>query len=624
MGGKCSTRKHNLHERACTAAGATATLLLQEAQLQERCANDELWSKVKETMISNEETGESLFMVEHYDGGGMQKTCDWVMEFADDAALTEQRCNEEGARNFDINGFMLPTEKKAKAADSCPRACDQTCKAVADKDIGMQRRKAKAALIEVVDNRQCSIETCEKLELHLMQALGELGHQESDVNAADHASTLLDMNEGDRQSIVHQFYQCHPHLPSKLALQTNEAWTDTNIKGLCQWENKGKPCVGEENPGVRQGDMRIDDIKQRTSLIDAIKKGKRAVDDLWEVGASGKHEINWCFSQTASPITQQVWRQAIERTESEVPCLHFIEQNVEEGRNDFQNAEQENCAQHRSELGSLLIQSTDTGVWSSLGRVSGRGQYADYSQPINIGSFAEDVGIIQHELGHALGLLHELARSDRDQYITIIPENIIPDMEFNFDTDPEAHEGSHFDYLSLMMYGAFTFSRNGEITVDPRDRYLVSVMGQRLGFSQLDLELLGNIYNCPNVHLTHTGLTSEQSEAYATGNYQIDFQGKCVDAINTGYQRQGEESTGNFLSCSELRKYCIDVNHRVHVLELCPVSCGLCNPDPNSEEVHDADLMGTADNIDKNTSIRSCFISSGILFMTLASLLAGL
>jgi hypothetical protein len=370
--------------------------------------------------------------------------------------------------------------------------------------------------------------------------------------------------------------------------------------------------------------MKIYDTEQRTSLIDAIKKGKRAVDNLWELNsASGKHEIHWCFSQTASPPTKEVWRQAIEVTEREVPCLHFIESQTVPSANNFENAEQENCVQ----IPSLLVQSTDTGVWSSLGRVSGRGQYTYSSQPINIGRLAEDVGIIQHELGHALGLLHEMARSDRDQYITIIPENVQDDMMFNFDTDPDAHQGSHFDYLSLMMYGAFTFSRNGDVTVDPRDKYLVSVMGQRLGFSQLDLELLGNIYNCGNVHLTHTGLTSGMSEAYATGEYEIDFQGKCVDAINTGYQRQGEEGTSNVMTCHELRKYCIDVNHRVHVQHLCPVSCGLCHPDPNLEEplVHDADLMGTPDRImDKNISIRSCFISSGILFMTLASLLAGL
>ena len=46
-------------------------------------------------------------------------------------------------------------------------------------------------------------------------------------------------------------------------------------------------------------------------------------------------------------------------------------------------------------------------------------------QVISIGWGCEYKAIVQHEILHALGRIHEQCRIDRDEYVTIHEENII-------------------------------------------------------------------------------------------------------------------------------------------------------------------------------------------------------
>ncbi|MCG8626382.1 MAG: M12 family metallopeptidase, partial [Proteobacteria bacterium] len=55
------------------------------------------------------------------------------------------------------------------------------------------------------------------------------------------------------------------------------------------------------------------------------------------------------------------------------------------------------------------------------------------SQEITLGPGCNNVGIIIHEIGHALGLWHEQSRPDRDGYIRVLYDNIEPDKRFAFD-----------------------------------------------------------------------------------------------------------------------------------------------------------------------------------------------
>ena len=70
-------------------------------------------------------------------------------------------------------------------------------------------------------------------------------------------------------------------------------------------------------------------------------------------------------------------------------------------------------------------------------------------------------GVILHEFGHALGLMHEAKRGDRVQYISVNSANIQPGMESQFTIDNDAiginstyEHSNEYDYCSIMHYSS--------------------------------------------------------------------------------------------------------------------------------------------------------------------------
>ncbi|KAA0704330.1 Zinc metalloproteinase nas-14 [Triplophysa tibetana] len=104
------------------------------------------------------------------------------------------------------------------------------------------------------------------------------------------------------------------------------------------------------------------------------------------------------------------------------------------------------------------------------------------------------VGNICHEILHALGLYHEHSRIDREQYISIMPENIKPGMEKNFRAKDGNTLGVQYDLESILHYGNTFFSSNGEPTIVPKDRSVK--IGQRTHLSVRDVQKIGKLYKC--------------------------------------------------------------------------------------------------------------------------------
>lgn len=79
-----------------------------------------------------------------------------------------------------------------------------------------------------------------------------------------------------------------------------------------------------------------------------------------------------------------------------------------------------------------------------------------------------------HELGHVLGLAHEMERYDRDAYVYINCDNIKPGYKYNFRkySSIAATPYGEFDFNSIMMYAPNAFA------IDPNEPVIIPINGE--------------------------------------------------------------------------------------------------------------------------------------------------
>jgi len=96
---------------------------------------------------------------------------------------------------------------------------------------------------------------------------------------------------------------------------------------------------------------------------------------------------------------------------------------------------------------------------SYLGKIGG-------AQTIYIAQSTTSYGTVVHEIGHALGLLHEMTRNDRDSYVNIHWDNIIEKQKYNFQKYSirgfQGLDHGAFDFNSVMMYHSWSFQINDQ------------------------------------------------------------------------------------------------------------------------------------------------------------------
>ncbi|KAK3930404.1 Meprin A subunit beta [Frankliniella fusca] len=142
---------------------------------------------------------------------------------------------------------------------------------------------------------------------------------------------------------------------------------------------------------------------------------------------------------------------------------------------------------------SIFFNSDSSGAcWSPVGR------QGDGEQRLSLGQRCWYKGIVIHELGHAIGFWHEMNRPDRDDWIYVYWQNIIPGFASAFRKHVGVNTlGEHFDYRSIMMYDEYAFSKDGRSpTLQATTGEEIGPIWRKRGLSASDKRRLRKLYQC--------------------------------------------------------------------------------------------------------------------------------
>jgi len=177
------------------------------------------------------------------------------------------------------------------------------------------------------------------------------------------------------------------------------------------------------------------------------------------------------------------------------------------------------CVMFReASTGNRMMVVDDDGCYSSVG-------FNKYFERQNLSLSPRECmypAVIEHEFMHAIGVQHTHSRPDRDNYVTIIEENIQANATHNFTDnfeklDKEEYNtfGLPYDYLSVMHYSDSLFSNGKGKTILTQDSSMQDVIGRAQGVSDGDIELVKRMYKCNGKTEPPTTVTSGPSSSPA-------------------------------------------------------------------------------------------------------------